>query len=59
MINTVRIWTRKPARPFFAAIESEETPRQSKEAAPKVGFFTSFFKMWENQADLVIRNMNE
>jgi len=59
MINTVRIWTRKPARPFFAAIENEEKPRRSKETSPKVGFFSSFFKMWENQADLVIRNLND
>lgn len=59
MINTVRIWTRKPARPFFAAIEREEKPAQRKEVVPREGFFTSFFKMWENQANLVIRNLND
>ena len=59
MINSVRIWTRKPARPFFAAIEKEEKSAPRKEASEREGFFQSFFKMWENQANLVIRNLND
>ena len=59
MINSVRIWTKKPSRTFFAAIEKEERkPRASKEAKPRTGIFQSFFEMWENQANLVIRNLN-
>lgn len=59
MINTVRIWTRKPARPFFAAIEREEKTAPRKEVVEREGFFQCFFKMWENQANLVIRNLND
>jgi len=29
-----------------------------KEAKPRVGFFESFYRMWETQADLVVRNIN-
>jgi hypothetical protein len=59
MINSVRIWTRKPARPFFAAIEKEERTAPRKEAREREGFFNSFFQMWEHQANLAIRNLND
>lgn len=59
MINTVRIWTRKPARSFFAAIEREEKIAPLEEVVEREGFFQSFFKMWENQANLVVRNLND
>ena len=59
MINTVRIWTRKPARPFFAAIEKEEKSAERKEVAKREGFFEGFFKMWESQANMAIRNMRD
>ncbi|MCC7230817.1 MAG: hypothetical protein IT203_10520 [Fimbriimonadaceae bacterium] len=58
MINTVRIWTRKPSLAKTAANEKcEGKPKAGKEATP--GFFESFFKMWENQANMVIRGMDD
>lgn len=59
MINTVRIWTRKPARSFFTAFEKEGKSPVRKEAKPREGFFESFFKMWESQAEMVVRNLKE
>lgn len=59
MINSVRIWTRKPAQAITAAVEKEEKGAPRKEANKRVGFFESYFRMWENQADMVIRNLND
>ena len=61
MINTVRPWTRLPSRRFFVAIDREERNdrRHANDAQPKVGFFESFFRMWETQMDLVVRNLND
>lgn len=59
MINTVRLWTRKPSRSYVISIEKNENSVPRKESAKKVGFLEGFFKMWENQADLMIRNMND
>ena len=59
MINTVRTWTRKPSRVSQAAMNQTEQSRETvREAKPRVGFFESFFRMWETQADLVVRNIN-
>jgi hypothetical protein len=44
----------------FAAINlnpAKET--KIEESAPKRGFFEGFFRMWEHQADMVVRNINE
>jgi hypothetical protein len=61
MINTVRVWTRLPMRRFFVAIEKQERrgQRHANEAPPKVGFIESFFKMWEAQMELVVRNLSD
>jgi len=59
MINTVRTWTRKPSQVLNAATNQAERKQEIvREAKPRVGFFQSFFQMWETQADLVVRNIN-
>lgn len=58
MINTVRTWTRKPSQAFAATNQAERKQEKVQEAKPRVGFFKSFYQMWETQADLVVRNIN-
>jgi len=38
--------------------QTEQSRETVREAKPRVGFFESFFRMWETQADLVVRNIN-
>ena len=56
MIKTVRTWT-LPKRRFFVGVDKELTGKPAKVKQPKRGFFDEFLKLWETQADIIIRNM--
>ncbi|MBN9501233.1 MAG: hypothetical protein J0H02_05600 [Armatimonadetes bacterium] len=59
MINTVRVWARKPSRVSDTSVYREA--KQKKEGSAKVrpSFFQGFFKMLEFQADLVLKNIDQ
>ena len=60
MINVVRTWTRKPSAVSQTAMNrTKPAGVTQKEAKPRIGFFESFYRMWETQADLVVRNINK
>lgn len=59
MINIVRTRAFWPVRRFFVGFEKEEAPKPAIEEKPKSGFFDEFLKMWEVQADLVVRNIED
>lgn len=56
MIHTIR--TRLKRR-TLGAVNLNLTKPKIEESAPRRGFFNGFFKMWEHQADLVVRNIHE
>jgi len=57
MINTIRLWNRA-----FTKAEEVQAPRYAKQKRSqesREGFIESFVKLFESQADLVVRNLNK